>query len=328
MTAKPLLLDFDPILDRKHAHDNSKAVEERMRALLDDTWRRLSEGDISGMDAFVCGLKATRDALSPMRWQALVAEAASHPVRALIHEEPFTRHAFEKPRGYAGDAELLDLIYRDRAYSGEMTPRGARLHAWAGTQPACLSVQARREVLAQWIDSIAQERRKPRMMSIACGHLREAQRSEAVREGKIEEFVALDQDARSLAVVDREQRQHNVTTVASSFRRLLVDRQTWGTFDFMYAAGLYDYLPELAAQRLTASMFRMLRPGGLLLVANFAPELRDIGYMEAIMDWNLIYRDEQAVERLGALVPEALVGGREMFRDEPGNVVYLAIRKA
>jgi SAM-dependent methyltransferase len=248
-------------------------------------------------------------------------------VLGLVHEDPFTRHAFEKPRGYAGDAELLDLIYRDRPYAGTLTDRGSRLHEWTGEGSACRSVRARRDGLARWIDRIASERPQPRILSVACGHLREAQRSEAVREGRIGELVALDQDARSIALIQREQSQHNVTTVTSSFRRLIVAPADLGTFDFIYSAGLYDYLHDEAAQRLTASMFTMLRPGGTLFIANFAPELIDIGYMEALMDWVLIYRNEAQIDRLAASVPEKQIASRDVSRDVTGNVVHLVLRR-
>jgi len=36
-----------------------------------------------------------------------VKTCVEHPIRELIHEDPFTRRAFEKPRGYDGDTELL-----------------------------------------------------------------------------------------------------------------------------------------------------------------------------------------------------------------------------
>ena len=48
--------------------------------------------------------------------------AASHPISEFVYQCPFTRHAFEKPRGYAGDAELMDYI--------TATPRRIRL--WRG----------------------------------------------------------------------------------------------------------------------------------------------------------------------------------------------------
>lgn len=64
-----------------------------------------------------------------------------------------------------------------------------------------------------------------------------------------------------------------------------------------------------------------------MLVANFAPNLRDIGYMEAIMDWTLIYRDEAAVAQFTSLLAPDEIASQSLFRDSTGNVVYLTIRK-
>ena len=72
-------------------------------------------------------------------------------------------------------------------------------------------------------------------------------------------------------------------------------------------------------------MFRSLRPGGRLIVANFAPELRDIAYMEAIMDWRLIYRDETALVTLASGIPSACIAAQSITRDRSGNVVYLTL---
>jgi hypothetical protein len=240
VTANPLLSDTSSGYAARYVDESTAVLEQSLRTLLDDSYRALNADDISGMDAFAIRLNTARRTLSPARWRAFVAEAFAHPVLGLVHEDPFTRHAFEKPRGYAGDAELLDLIYRDHPYTGTITDRGSRLHEWTGEGSACRSVRARRDGLARWIDRIASERPQPRILSVACGHLREAQRSEAVREGRIGELVALDQDARSIALIQREQSQHNVTTVTSSFRRLIVAPADLGTFDFIYSAGLYD----------------------------------------------------------------------------------------
>ena len=298
-------------------------------AFIDRCHSKLALDDISGMPELAGALDTIRRDLSPEEWQAYIADVVvPHRVRPLLYEEPFTRRAFEKPRGYAGDAPMLDLVYADCSPRMRLTPLGAKLHDWAITSAGCASVRARRDILAALIDRIAVERPSPRMLSVACGHLREAQRSEAVRRGAVAEFVALDQDRESLALIAREQRSHNVTPVHATIRRFLAGGSTFGTFDLVYAAGLYDYLEEPVAQALTAAMFRTLRPGGTLLVANFAPNLVDIGYMEAVMEWMLIYRTEMEVERFAARIPAVEIAERQTFRDEPGNVVYLTLQRA
>ena len=69
-------------------------------------------------------------------------------------------------------------------------------------------------------------------------------------------------------------------------------------------------------------------PGGRLLVANFCPELRDIGVMESYMAWRLIYRDEAEMAEIAAAVPGGEVARQRTFRDRGGNVVYLEIERA
>ncbi|MGQ0619692.1 MAG: class I SAM-dependent methyltransferase, partial [Panacagrimonas sp.] len=70
-------------------------------------------------------------------------------------------------------------------------------------------------------------------------------------------------------------------------------------FHLAYAAGLYDYLQEPQAQALTERLFDMLAPGGKLIVPNFLATNRGRGYMESFMDWHLIVRTREQIERLG-----------------------------
>ena len=280
------------------------------------------------MEALVPSLNLVRLAQGTTAWKNSIARIiAPHRIRSMLHEEPLTRHAFEKPRGYPGDAELLDLMYRRQPYTGPITQLGARIYAWSATQPACQSVYERRDILARLIDRIAAERTLPRILSLACGHLREAQRSEAVRANAVGEIVAVDQDPLSLEVLVRELNNPRITPVNASIRRFLFDPTIYGDFDLIYSAGLYDYLDDETARRLTSSMFAALRPGGSLVVANFAPELPDIGYMEAIMDWRLIYRDERGVASFCDDLPADLIREQRMQRDTGGNVIYLTVRK-
>jgi len=303
-------------------------TEGSLLQALDRTATLLDRMDLAALEALVPSLNLARLAQGATAWKNTVARiVAPHRLRSMLHEEPLTRHAFQKPRGYPGDAALLDLIYRNEPFDGPMTPLGERIHAWSATQQAVRSVYERRDILASLIDRIAAERPLPRILSLACGHLREAQRSEAVRTNAVGEIVAVDQDPLSLEVVARESNSARVTPVKASIRRFLVDPTIYGDFDLVYSAGLYDYLEDETAKRLTSSMFAALRPGGTLVVANFAPELLDIGYMEAVMDWNLIYRDESGVARFCDGLPVEQIAEQKMERDSAGNVVYLTVRK-
>ncbi len=177
-------------------------------------------------------------------------------------------------------------------------------------------------MLAAKVDETALRVNKPRILAIACGHLREAQKSEAVAAGKVGEYVALDQDAESLAVVQGE--QGAIRTLRASIRSLLNGKTTFERgFDFIYAAGLYDYLPDSVACRLTSILFGMLRSNGHLLLGNFHPDYPDVASMEAILTWWLIYRDEQQMQALMSKIDAAQIHNWSTFRDEHRNLVFL-----
>ena len=175
------------------------------------------------------------------------------------------------------------------------------------------------------IDRTCARTARARVLSLACGHLREAQRSQAVLRGDIGGFVALDQDPITLAVVEREQAASGVTTVCDTVLSILSGERVFRNFDFVYAAGLFDYLPAAIATRLTSRMFEMLRPGGSLLLANFVPESHSRGYAEAFMDWWLIHRDQAELRALSAEIREAEIARLQTFQDELGNIAHLEL---
>jgi cyclopropane fatty-acyl-phospholipid synthase-like methyltransferase len=139
--------------------------------------------------------------------------------------------------------------------------------------------------------------------------------------------VALDADAQSAAEVQQCYSGYGVEAVTASFRRLLSKKSGTGEFDLVYSTGLFDYLNQRTGRRLTASMFQMLRPGGTLLIANFLPGVRDIGYMEAFMDWNLIYRSRHDMIDLTSDIPETEVKDIQLVSEECKNIIFLALTR-
>jgi extracellular factor (EF) 3-hydroxypalmitic acid methyl ester biosynthesis protein len=205
---------------------------------------------------------------------------------------------------------------------------GERIFRWELAAPGCESVRGRRDLLARYIDETVESTNgDAAILAVACGHLRELKLTKSWRQDRIRNFTALDQDAESLGIVRESFADHVVSAVSGSVRSIITGKHSYNNLDLVYAAGLYDYLQLPVAQRLTAVMFDMLRPGGRLLVANFHPSLTDIGAMETSMNWWLIYRKESEMEALTAEIDPSQIAGMKIFRDRGGNLVYLELTR-
>ncbi len=276
------------------------------------------------------GLWSLKSSATPESWQTLVSQCVSHPLRRLIHQDPFSQRSFHKPRGYAGDAVLIDYIYSRNCRLGEaddVSPLGERIFAFNRDTPACAAVRARRDLVASVIDEICVLNNRPDILSVACGHLREAALCRSVTSGDAGRFVAMDQDEASLEVVTHELSEYGVVPVCSSIKSVFRGDLARERFDFIYSTGLYDYLDDRVANKLTARLFQMLNPGGRLLVANFLPDIWGVGYMEAFMGWNLLYRSPEQMASVASSVPESELAGKRTYIERHANIVFLELTR-
>lgn len=299
-------------------------------ARLDKTLDLCADALSAGDGRYALG--TANDALATIRttvddsmWDRIVRpHVRRHRFAQLTLQCPLTRRSFERPRGYAGDAELLDLIYghKDvaRLTSGlSGVARTAQEFTFA--VPACAAVRARRLRLAEAIDAAALNRPGTRVLSVACGHLRELEDSKAFEGGQVE-MMGLDQDSLSLQVAAS---YRTVQTVRASVRDLLAAATALTDFDLIYAAGLYDYLDRRTAVALTKSLFSRLGPGGRLIVANFLTGVWEAPYLDVFMDWQLIYRDESEIEAFAGSVDPATITDMTVTRDPQGYIGYLEL---
>ncbi len=298
--------------------------------VLDEVADHLKNGRIArALDHLFDDLTARREE-DGGSWTRFARQCASHPVRELLHTDPFTYRAFAKPRGYAGDAVMMDYIY-GLGEAGEAaraaTPLGRAIFQYMGGRPSARAVRFRRSLIASLLDSTA-ARPDARVLAIAAGHLREVEISTAVREGRFAEFVAFDQDEASLGVVSRDYGRMGITARPGSVRQILGGKAAFGEHDFVYAAGLYDYLSAPIGAALTRRMFDATRPGGMMLIPNFLKGIADSGYMEAFMDWSLIYRDHAEMRGLAAGLPADQIADLQVFNDPDDTIAFLLVTKA
>ncbi|MGA1804668.1 class I SAM-dependent methyltransferase [Rhizobium sp. HT1-10] len=272
-----------------------------------------------------------RQKAGPDVWQKLVPIIQAHPSAQVMQQCPFTRWSFEKPRGYSGDAGLIDFIYGHEAAAGEVakaTPAGLQIFEYTIHAPGPVAVRERRDILTRFVDeTAARTASETEILAIAAGHLREAEASTALSKGEIKRWVALDQDPQSIGSIIRQFKGTSVDPVDGSVRGLLTGKHQLGTFDLIYAAGLYDYLSDKVAIKLTQICVEMLKPGGIFLFANFSNEMSDDGYMESYMNWELLQRSEADMWRIvNASISADTVDARVWFGTNR-NIIYSTIKK-
>jgi SAM-dependent methyltransferase len=296
---------------------------DRLNSILDKAHARIaSNPGLEAVDWLAKELGSSFDeAVTVGELQQFQATCRSHPLASIFLEDPYSRRAVEKPRGYAGDAVMLDYIYRpDRSSLDGMA---GVIHEATTTLPNAKSILWRQEYLATLIAQRMREGAVVDVLSVASGHMRELDVLQTITESKNVNFTALDTDAESIAEAKSTYTGYNITGKVGSFATLIRDRKCADKYELIYSAGLFDYLQESTATALVASMFARLKPGGVLSVGNFTRNSHGRGFMAGFMDWCLIYRDENDLRRLAeAACPKA---SHRIFRDQPGNVVYLEI---
>lgn len=315
-------------------HDDQLATAKAELALvLRIALQQVEEGrdPAQTVKRLIGALHETRNKFEPSVWQELIPIVQSHPSAKIFQQDPFTRWSFEKPRGYSGDASLIDFIYGHPAVAHEVaksTPLGLGIYEYTRNAPGPVAVRERRDILTRYVDEIAAEKGpETEILTVAAGHLREADSSVALKEGGIKRWVALDQDPISIGSIARDFQGTCIEAIDGSVRGLLSKKHQLGKFDFIYAAGLYDYLADKVAVKLTQACMEMLKPGGVFLFANFAEGMADDGYMESFMNWALLLRSEADMwSVINASTDRNGVDAHVEFGTNR-NIVYGTIRK-
>ena len=289
------------------------------------------------------------------RFEAIAAglDADLHPaycayLRRQLHPlvliSPFAFRAFHKPLGYPGDYQMVDMMMRP-PYEGS-TLFAKIINVWLLGQ---LPTQAHRNRIKYLTDRlkletyrVARAGGKARVFNFACGPAIEVQRFLA-------DFQSSEKAELTLADFNQETLNHIADAVKRARERLSLDTTVRfqrksvyqvlkdgadrsdqkPEYDFVYCAGLFDYLPDTTCKQLMEVFYTWLAPGGLLLVTNATDALnrsRPFRYsMEYILDWYLVYRDKN---QLTNVVPDA--ADRDYVNVNTENVganLFLEIRK-
>ena len=254
---------------------------------------------------------------------------------------PFVHRSFTKPLGYAGDYEMINMIL-ERPYEGRTLFAKVINKLVLEASPA----EAHRNrivilhrLLTQENARAARNQTRLDVLNIGCGPAKE-----------VRDFIESSPDsgrcrmtlmdfskealeyARDAALACKKERRSEIELkfVEKSIDELLresislapANQIVHKDYDFVYCAGLFDYLTDSVCRRLIALFYEWLRPGGLLCVTNIHPTNPQRHFMEFLLEWNVIHRTEAEFDKLGPPDVE-----KEVIADPTGVNIFLNLRK-
>lgn len=311
-------------------HTTSSFDGSVINKTLDQAARELTRGNIKTAQSSLIGATyCWKYSTTHEQWQTLIKDIIRpHPVTELVQQDPFVARAFQKPRGYPGDAALMDIIYDrmpDAEVKSPVTELGLEAFKSTMGHAAPTGVRWRRQFIAKQIDNVWLTQDEPRILSIACGHMRELDLTSDVKSSPNRgHFHALDQDPDSLERVTNSYLNLNITPLHLPVWDFCMAPPKLEPFDLAYSAGLFDYLSDRVAAFVLEAMLDTVRTGGKVLIINFTPKIPDVGYMEAFMDWWLIYRTKDDLARL---LPKSFTGKYKTLLDPTQQLAIVELTK-
>ena len=262
-----------------------------------------------------------------------------HP---LVLCSPFAYRTYHKPLGYAGDYEMVNMIVREPYEGGSLFAKVVNvwfLSQWPAKAHRNRIVYLKERLLEESLRGL--RRGKPiRVLNLGCGPAREIQ--EFLAEQKSSDFVQfqlLDFNEETInftqqtleEIKHRHGRRTPVQIQKKSVHQVLRDgsRPLPGgeaaRYDYIYCAGLFDYLSDRTCKQLMNIFYDWLAPDGLLAVTN-VDDCKPFRHMlEFVLDWHLIYRDSK---KGATLIPDrAAADARHVSKDATTVNVFIEVRK-
>jgi extracellular factor (EF) 3-hydroxypalmitic acid methyl ester biosynthesis protein len=291
------------------------------------------------------------------RFESIVSrlDAEAHPqhyahLRRQLHpfllSSPFAHRAFSKPLGYAGDYQVVDMMIRPPFEGATLFAK--IINVWLlGQSPA----QAHRNRVDYLERKLIEETmrakaggRTIRILNLGCGLAEEVQRffgkQDISRHATLtlvdfnEETLRHLQDKLDNIKKDVA-RPMSFRLIKKSVFQILKDGghclhpAPEEPYDYIYCAGLFDYLSDGVCKQLLNIFYDMLASDGLLLATNATDALnssRPFRYsMEYLLDWHLIYRDKT---HFAAVAPDLADADKiAVIAENTGANLFLEVRK-
>ncbi len=235
--------------------------------------------------------------------QAVIKQIKAR-VRSLLghflYQSRVFRRAFEKPRGYPGDYDMLEMAYNNRVVSSGI---GGLLDRYGLDLPYSEAIRLRKDMMHDILRSYIGSRTCSdlRILNLASGPCREIREllASPLRCPARVELTCIDLDDEAISYSQERLSEFDSGPMTIKFIQgniLKLEELDIGpdsSLDMIYSIGIADYLQDRMLRKIFSDAYRKLKTGGRLVIAYKDRERNKPLPFNWYGDWNFVPRNQK-----------------------------------
>lgn len=252
-------------------------------------------------------------------------KAASKQVAAIYGEDfidSIPGHAYLKPFGYAGDFSVIDKMYL------KTTSKKPMLTNWDlfyHQHAAAAAVRNRKTFFKNVLsDRMSQVDNSCEVLDVASGPCRDLLEFMEEQPKHKVNFDCVEADIKAILHATEINAKHlpNIRFYNQNIFRFKTEKK----YDVVWSAGLFDYFDDKTFTKLVSRLITCVKPGGELIIGNFAVGNPTEGYMELFLDWYLYHRSPEQLVRLAQAAGIEDASRIRVDQEEAGVNLFMRIQ--
>lgn len=266
-----------------------------------------------------------------------IRERFRHLVKCWVYKSPLIDRALKKPRGYAGDYKMIELVYDNLPTIGK-SGIGYYYDKYFLTNSYAVAVRNRKDMMKQFLYDFIINYNSPkiRILNLACGSCREIKElfSTNFFSDKEINIVCVDHDIEALKFAENSlsllsqniQVEYLEENILNFLSKPNVYIEKLSRFDLVYSIGLADYFNDGLLKRFIKFSYDITIPNGKFIIAHKDIEKYKPVSPDWFCDWTFYPRNE---EKLHDLIKSSKINNfyLKVEREESSKIFFFILTK-
>ena len=224
---------------------------------------------------------------------ALEGEKFRTLIAVVLENDTIFGHTYKKPFGYAGDFLLIEKIYQKFESENLIFKKWDKFYH---SHEATTAVRNRKTFCLQKLEELIKTKDSVKVLVLGSGPSTDIHEFLEKNSTADIHFDLLDIDSNAISYASEKNKKYlkKINFIKANVIRFTTEEK----YDFIWSAGLFDYLDDKLFVFLLKRFYSNLKENGQIIIGNFSPLNPTIKVMEIMTEWYLNYRNEEHLTRL------------------------------